>query len=185
MTTYLLAGTLDDLSMGTPITDQVIATPIFPRIPGIVGLGVTIDGIMVPDPVIVTANSSGEFVLMITATADTLAPSIDEEGIRYRVAIASNPDEEYVEFSMPREATTLHSELARQGRYGSLVANVSPGDLNSTNTPAPSSIARRSVDDPALWTWGSLPEISVLTQVEYDALAPPDPRTVYFITSTA
>ena len=104
-TPVMLTGSLYDLSR-VPQADTVTVTPQIPAdVEGVVGVAVLDDGLMTPDPVVVAANSQGEFSLLVIPTSQTRAGT-SGVGVRYRVSVS--PDE-YVEVEMPDADSRLVS----------------------------------------------------------------------------
>ena len=101
-----LTASLYDLSRA-PAGDVATFTPRFPSYAGVgvAGLGVTDDGIMVPDPVMVAADPAGRVVAMLVPTSQTRAGD-DGTGIGYRMSLPGG-GERRVDFDMPDAAATL------------------------------------------------------------------------------
>ena len=115
--TVAFTGNLYNISR-QPQADAVTITPIIPTgIEDVNNLGVLNDGVIVSDPVVVAANSQGEFTVMLIPTSQTLAGA-DGIGVRYRVEV--DPDS-WVIVSIPDGgATTLAERLSDRADVATL-----------------------------------------------------------------
>ena len=115
--TVMLTGNIYD-STRTGQADTVTITPVIPEgIPGVVGVGVLDDGVLLPDPITVAANSSGEFSVLLIPTSQTLA-SANGLGVRYTLQFEPGSS---VEISMPDgAATTLAAILSSEASTATL-----------------------------------------------------------------
>ena len=105
--TNILTGNIYDLSR-SPQADTVTITPLIPTdVTGVVGVGITDDGVITGDPVTVAASAAGEFTAAIIPTSQTRAgPS----GIGVRYEITFGPGES-VTIEMPDSPARVLSDI--------------------------------------------------------------------------